>query len=692
MKKKIFKFIPWILIAAMFIVLIPGLMLRLENESKNKNIVMSVLFNDLNNKVSDNSVDGILKEYLDAGITTASVMEEDLNMLVARGDVTCIKYNVLRHKYEDENIILADEIAKVCPDVTFDSYIILVKRDEMIEKFKRHINARYTNEDCFYAGNIQNMDVYIFFDGKKELWDYSISYNEESIIKLKELGFEVSLIHKVKDYKTTDYIDYIDELVKKYDIKYLNLKEDAAAKKNNTAVINSANYEGLAKIINENDMTLVVTENTDQLSNEKFIGYEYVFKSVMKDDGGTSKVMRSYETYDDSHATSDGYKHRVSQHFNSTVDRNIRFITVTQITDTKKDFYSLSKLTLKAAEEYIEKIEAQGFTVGGETQKLDYFANGKLNYAACCVIMVMAVLLMLRAVFGKDFEMLTVFAIIISVIGFAATYLLYEPLYALISLYPTVFCLIVSCFAMTMVLLFLKNFKDRIKLLPLTLSTLLIMLISLFLGTVGMSTLLSGIDYYVNNEIFRGIKLSLLVPVAYTAVVFCIMFIKLDSNSLFRKIPAFLNSQIRVYWVILAGIILCIGAYYIIRSGNVNSISAFETLVRNKLTEMFSARPRTKEFLIGYPALLLLVYYVKKINIKLLQWLLAIAASILAASVTNSFCHVFTDYTVIVSRTLNGLIVGMFVSVFAIIANLILVKVVTALNKKFTSVMENNNG
>ncbi len=692
MKKRFFKFIPWILIAAMFIVLIPGLMLRLENESKNKNIVMSVLFNDLNNKVSENSIDGILKEYLDAGITSASVMEDDLNMLVARGDVTCIKYNVLRHKYEDENILLAEEIAKVCPNVTFDSYIVLIKRDDMMEKFKHHIGKRYTDEDCFYAGNIQNMDIYVFFDGKKDLWDYSIGYDEDSIIKLKELGFEVSLIHKVKNYKKTDYIEYIDELVKKYDIEYLNLKEDAVTKKNSTADTNSANYEGLAKIINENDMTLVVTENTDQLSNEKFFGYEDVFESVMKDDGGTFKVMRSYETYDDSHATNDGYEHRVSQHFNSTIDRNIRFITVTQITSATKDFNSLAEITLKAAEEYIKKVEAQGFKVGDETQRINYFANGKLNYAACCVIMVMAVLLMLRAVFGKDFEKLTVFAIIISVIGFAATYLLYEPLYALISLYPTVFCLVVSCFAMTMVLLFLKTFKDRMKLFPLTVSTLLIMLFSLFSGTVGMSTLLSGIDYYVNNEIFRGIKLSLLVPVAYTAVVFCIMFIKLDSNGLIKKIPVFLNSQIRVYWVILAGIILCIGSYYIIRSGNVNSISAFETLVRNKLTEMFTARPRTKEFLIGYPALLLLVYYVKKVNIKLLQWLLAIAASILAASVTNSFCHVFTDYAVIVSRTLNGLTVGMFVSVIAIIANLILVKIVSVFYKKFTSVMENNNG
>ena len=113
-----------------------------------------------------------------------------------------------------------------------------------------------------------------------------------------------------------------------------------------------------------------------------------------------------------------------------------------------------------------------------------------------------------------------------------------------------------------------------------------------------------------------------------------------------------------------------------------------EKTLRNTLTDLFSARPRTKEFLVGYPALILLAYYIKKTDIKLLQWLLAIASSILAASVTNSFCHVFTDYSVIVSRTVNGLIVGIFVSIAAIIANVIIVKAAKLINSKLNAKSE----
>ncbi|MBQ7901642.1 MAG: hypothetical protein IJ365_06745, partial [Clostridia bacterium] len=100
------------------------------------------------------------------------------------------------------------------------------------------------------------------------------------------------------------------------------------------------------------------------------------------------------------------------------------------------------------------------------------------------------------------------------------------------------------------------------------------------------------------------------------------------------------------------------------------------------LTEVFPARPRTKEFLMGYPALVLFVYYAKNTDINILKWLLAVGASILAASITNSFCHVFTDFSVIVTRTVNGLLIGIIVSIVAYIANLILVRVIKAIGNR----------
>ena len=82
---------------------------------------------------------------------------------------------------------------------------------------------------------------------------------------------------------------------------------------------------------------------------------------------------------------------------------------------------------------------------------------------------------------------------------------------------------------------------------------------------------------------------------------------------------------------------------------------------------------------------MLFVYYTKNVDIKLIKWLLAIASSILAASVANSFCHVFTDYSVISMRVVNGLLVGVVISVFVYVANLIVVKLCKKLKTKFLS-------
>ena len=161
------------------------------------------------------------------------------------------------------------------------------------------------------------------------------------------------------------------------------------------------------------------------------------------------------------------------------------------------------------------------------------------------------------------------------------------------------------------------------------------------------------------------------------------MFIKNSGSGFLSDIKKVLTARIKVHWLLIGGVFAAVVFYYIMRSGNVNSISSVEKLMRTTLTEIFPARPRTKEFLIGYPAVVLLIYYIKNTNINIMKWMLAIASSILAASIANSFCHVFTNFHIIIMRTLNGFLVGVLVSLLAIVANMLLLKLVNIINKKF---------
>ena len=679
MKNFIKKYIAWIVLIVSVCALIPTLSERVSNEEKNDNVTLSLFYQNLNAISSQQKMNETLDEYKKIGVNTVSLKEDDINYLVSKGDVTSIKYNVLRHKYDDESMEIARVIKEKCPLVTDDSHLLMVKRPQMRERISKAIPLYYTKDDCMTIKDVASMDIYVFYDGRRDLWNIPLGYDEDAIKSLTEKGFDIALMHKVNGYGSLKYLDKMDSLVKEYDnIKYINIQDSASpfSTENSDKIA-----DAISEIINSNNLTLVVTENADQLSNQKPEGYANIFNSVMGEKG-SNKVLRSYETYDNSQEDETHYKFRTQQYFNSTLDRNIRFINITQIISEQGSYTDCINYTLKATKEYKDKIMGEGFSVNGEVSPYSYKTDRIFASAVSAVIMIVCMLIMLMMVFGINNTKLTLSALILSILAFFATYKM-PP--ALFDLYPTVYSVVMSCFAMTASLGFIKCFKDKLPSILLALGAIATVVISVLAGSVGLSSMLSGIDFHVNNLIFRGIKLSLLLPVAYTAVAYYFMFMKTKDTDMIKSVKKVLFADIKVYWVIIAAVVGFIGMYYITRSGNVSKISSLEQTLRNTMTDLFPERPRTKEFLIGYPALVLFVYYTKNVDIKLIKWLLAIAASILAASLTNSFCHVFTDYTTIAMRVVNGLIVGLVVSAIVYAANLLLVRICRKLTAKFKS-------
>ncbi len=677
MKKFTTKYLPFILIAISVFSLLPGLITRVQNETMNKNVVMSVLYSDAVTKLSESELDKFLSECLENGLNTVSVTEDDIGYLVNKGDVTCIKYNVLRHKYDDESMELASLIAEKCPEITYDSHIVIASRDDAKKRFAEELPRRYSSDEYASIGTMDDLDIFVLYDGKRQLKDYSIGYNRETLDKLSQAGFRIALVHNVRNHSVFSYIDSLDALIKEYHVEYLNLKEDVRTYEKDEII--KENYQGLANVINDNNMTLVVTENFNHLSNQDFIGHSYVYDQVTKN-GGTNKIMRSFETYDDGNSNDTHYTHRVEQFLNSTVDRSLRFMTVTQITDEHLPYTECAKYTLKAATTYRDKIIKLGYTVNQEPTPFDYHVNRKLSCALCAFLMVLCLLLIYRMITEQSDLKTTLIALLVAVGGFGISYLMPA---SLLAYYPAFFCMIQSCTAITAIFYLIKKKGNALNTPLLILYSLLIMLGILLTGALCLGTLLSGLDYYINNLIFKGTKVTLIVPTLYAIVLYYVMFIKEKDRTVLQDICTALTAQIKVYWMLLAAVISAVGVYYIIRSGNVSSISSIEETMRSTVTEIFSVRPRTKEFLIGYPAFILFLYYVKKFDFKLLHWLLAIAVSILVASISNSYCHVFTGFLTIIRRTMNGLILGLPVAAVAYVCNLALVKVVQRVAAKY---------
>ena len=117
-----------------------------------------------------------------------------------------------------------------------------------------------------------------------------------------------------------------------------------------------------------------------------------------------------------------------------------------------------------------------------------------------------------------------------------------------------------------------------------------------------------------------------------------------------------LDHPVKLGVALAAGFMAVAVAIYVMRTGNEGmTVSGAELQFRSLLDQLLGVRPRTKEFLLGHPALLLLLLYGYKDN-RFLPLLLL--AAIGQASLVNTFAHIHTPLWVSMLRAFNGLWLG----------------------------------
>lgn len=666
MKKHIIIRIAVILILASM--LIPSFTMRVSNEAKNNDVVFALNYNNAYQALTEDEFEDSLAENKKMGVKTVSIAEESLSTLVTEGRLTCINYRDMCTRYDEESEAIVS-LLKDDPRIHKQSFLIITKSSETKQFLNTWIPRKYTAEEYLKLSAQNGMDVFVLYEGGLDGKKFAVGFNEKKIENAHNKGFDISLAMMFGGFTNTEYIDRIGELVDKYNIKYINLKNNGQY--NEKSPHSKKNYEAMCKLIKDKKLYLIVTENQDQLSNQKPIGYQKLI------DAADGRVLRSYETVD--FKNEDLVEARYHQILNSVVDRNLRFVIINQFTSGIDTFLGKSNKTNEATRLVMEKLESIGYNTENYDTVYDYSVNRRMVSAIAVILMVVLGITMLELLFKARMIKLEIFGVIVSFLGGIVTLKAPESLLYLI---PTLFASFAPCFAITVVMAFLKVMKEKYQTFILTLLTVIVTVATLSLMGFIQATLLSGLDYYLNSLIFRGIKLSLIVPILYSFAAYGFIFND-DKDKWVSNVIDFINKEIKVYWVILGVGAAGVAVIYLIRSGNVTKISAIETLMRNSIADVMAARPRTKEFLIGWPSLVLLVYYVKNTDIKLIRWGFAVASSILFASVVNSFCHVFTAAGTIYSRLFNGLFVGAFVTIAAVILNVLVIKFVKWAIKKY---------
>jgi hypothetical protein len=164
---------------------------------------------------------------------------------------------------------------------------------------------------------------------------------------------------------------------------------------------------------------------------------------------------------------------------------------------------------------------------------------------------------------------------------------------------------------------------------------------------------------------FSGVKLVLAIPPLACLLLY--LFTRRWGSNL---TPAALSEAPVTVLQLVAGLVLLAAGYLVLaRSGNQSDIapSAFELALRSHLSTILQVRPRFKEFVIGFPALMLLPALVPSDRARW-GWLFALAIGIGLADVVDTFSHLHTHLSVSLLRLINGAVIGVVVGAIAIAA------------------------
>jgi hypothetical protein len=192
-----------------------------------------------------------------------------------------------------------------------------------------------------------------------------------------------------------------------------------------------------------------------------------------------------------------------------------------------------------------------------------------------------------------------------------------------------------------------------------------------FSGALLIAALLSNNKFMLGIEQFSGIKISYLIPLFLVLV---IMWLKMNAGKL--MILENIKKPILIEQVIIMVFFAVFLVIYISRSGNFSFLPVLniEEKVRIFLENTLIARPRNKEFLIGYPALLLAMS-MNFLKVKEFKIPIIIIGTIAPVTLINTFCHIHTPFLFSMLRTFNGVWLGLGLGLIVITIFYYLVKI-----------------
>lgn len=197
-----------------------------------------------------------------------------------------------------------------------------------------------------------------------------------------------------------------------------------------------------------------------------------------------------------------------------------------------------------------------------------------------------------------------------------------------------------------------------------------------FIGAAYVGAMLGDVEYILEVNIFRGVKLTFVLPIILVTIAFLRRFDLFDgradyTGSVLAQVKKILNTPIYVKSLVAFGVAALAAFIFIGRSGHTAGVPVpgIELKFRAFLEQALYARPRSKELLIGHPAFMLAVLSLYRKWPSILFYVLVVAATIGQGSLVETFAHLRTPIYMSFMRGLGGLVLGAGIGAVLMVAS-----------------------
>ncbi|MCK1990377.1 DUF5693 family protein [Lysinibacillus fusiformis] len=613
----------WGIIVLLLVVSSTGIMMRWNAEQSNDSYEIVIPFDEIQtaDKNSDLTMDEILSSLKEAGLTTVSLEPLTLKEMEKQNLITVYKENDLAAQ-------LLFTPYKDAVDRSKSGYYIRVPENADYQKLiKNSIEPEEVQigEEAFYFLPTSNHN----FDLKTP-----IGYDQPAMDVISKHG--LGYVFKVEN---ADNEVANDKLVN----QLLALKDGSSG-----------------RLLGQGDEAIGFGQEDGHQLVEKLSDAGYYFYTIESNPlKGESKIAQKTD-YKMIRLHSININRQTKLKLNESIDRTTRAVKERNI---RSIFYHI-KTTGNAKENVEQTID---YLNGVHDAMPDHFQPGepKLFDKVAVPAWVTAAVLLAGILFTFIVsELVKWMPLRFAAAGFmtvlAIAYFILKS-----TLFLQAFALIIAVLAPTYAVI--KSAQGSTKMSKILVQYLKAVAISL-IGIVIVIGLLNGNAFMTGFATFKGVKLVYLIPIMGVLLFTLIEMNRLADQNIKKSLSntvTLLNKELKYWHVLLLIVVAGIGLFYISRTGNSGSVSDLELAFRQWLENTLYVRPRTKEFLIGFP-FFVLALYVMGINRK---WgsILLVPGVIGFLSIVNTFTHLHIPVAVSVLRTLYSVSLGFVIGLVFIL-------------------------